>query len=185
MGLTTYGKKILTTNESNPHDPDGYLKRLYEKVPELDENTKMYLIESIQTFQKNSFMASAIMLGVACESVFNIIYDTLLDSIESEKIKKSLEQIRNSAKTKQRIDLVRNIILVSKKDQFPREITDDFESKTEPLFNLIRQIRNDVGHPTGISIDKMSQFVNLQIFVPYAITAYTLINFLKSKSDPI
>lgn len=180
MGLTSYGKKILSTDEPNPHDPYGYLKKLSEKAPNIDKNTKMYLIESVETFQKNSFMASAVMLGVASESIFNLIYDALLDSMQSDKIKKSLEQIRNSAKTKQRIDLVRNIVLVSKKDQFPREITDDFESKTDPIFNLIRQIRNDVGHPTGIVIDKMSQFVNLQLFVPYTISAYILINFLKS-----
>ncbi len=180
MGLTSYGRKILSTDEPNPHDPDGYLQRIYDKVPNIDKNTKMYLVESLNTFQKNCFMSSAVMLGVSAESVFNNTYDSLLDSTTSQKLKKSLERIRNSAKTKQRINLFRDAILVSLKEKIPRKFTDDFESKTDPIFNLIRQIRNDVGHPTGIKIDKMSQYVNLQLFVPYIITSYSLSDFFKN-----
>lgn len=178
MGLTKYGRTVLQSEEPIPNDPYGYLQKLEQKIPNIDENVRMYLEESLLTFQKNTFMASAIMLGVAAEGVFNILYDSLIDSVTSTKIKDELQKIRDSAKTKRRIDLLRETILVKCKDKIPRKLTDDFESKTDPLFNLIRQIRNDVGHPTGITVDRMTMFVNLQLFVPYCETSYTWVDFL-------
>lgn len=180
IGLTSYGKKVLESNEPIPYDPDGYLDMLHKKIPKLDPVTEMYLVESLQTFLRNNFMASAVMLGVSSESIFNILYDELTNSIQSEKIKKKLENLRDSAKTKQRINLVRDILLITYKETIPKELTDDFESKTDPLFNLMREIRNDVGHPTGIKVSRMTMFVNLQLFIPYCETSYKWIEFLKT-----
>jgi hypothetical protein len=179
IGLTSYGKKVLESTDPIPHDPYDYLGKLEKRVPNLHDNAKMYLIESIQTFLTNNFMASAVMLGVAAEATFNEMYDTLIHSIQSNKVRSKLEQIRESANTKRRIDLFRQTILVTYKSIIPHELTDDFESKTDPLFNLMRQIRNDVGHPTGIKVDWMTMFINLQIFVPFCETAYKWIEFLK------
>lgn len=179
IGLTKYGRKVLESDEPIPYDPDGYLKKLQEKTNDFDEVALMYITESLQTFLRNNFMASAVMLGVASEAVFNLLYDKLTDSISSPTDKQKFEKIRDSARTKQRIDLVKNAILVTYKSNIPKELTDDFESTTDPLFNLIRRIRNDVGHPTGIKVDRMTVFVNLQLFVYYCETSFKLIEFLK------
>lgn len=179
IGLTRYGKEVLESDEPIPYDPDGYLKKLKEKFPHLNDVTMMYVVESLETFLRNNFMASAVMLGVASESVFNLLYDQLRDSIQSDKIIQKFEKIRDSANTKQRIDLLRDTVLTTYKSQIPRELTGDFTSKTDPLFNLIRQIRNDAGHPTGIKVDRMTGFTHLQLFVTYCETSYQLIKFLK------
>lgn len=178
-GLTKYGREVLTKEEPQPYDPHGYFEYLKKRVSKLDPITEMYLVESLETFLRNNLLASAVMLGVAAEAVFNKLYDGLGNSVQSEKIKKKFDDLRDSARTKSRIELVHDTLLVTYKAKIDTRFTDDFESKTDPLFNLIRQLRNDVGHPTGIVVDRMTMYVYLQLFVSYCETAFKWIDYLK------
>lgn len=181
-GLTKYGKLVLTKEEPTPYDPYGYFEYLEKRVPKIDKITKMYLEESLESFLRHNLLASAVMLGVAAEAVFNMLYDALANSIQSEKIRKKFDNLRDSSRTKIRINLVRDTILVNYKAQIDTKLTDDFESKTDPIFNLIRQLRNDVGHPTGMIVDNMTMFVYLQLFVSYYETVYKWIEYLKKNN---
>ena len=179
MSVTDYGRKVLEMDEVTPYDPDGYLDNIKSKIT-LDEITELYLNECIQTFQRGNYLSSAVMLGVAAESIFNQVYDHFIDSLESKKIKDEFEKLRGSAHTKRRIDLVTDTIKITAKKDFPKEIVDNFDSKTNPILNLIRRLRNDVGHPSGITIERMEMFTNMMLFKVYCEESYQIIEFLKN-----
>ena len=178
MSVTEYGRKVLQDNDTTPYDPDGYLDSINSKF-QLDDILKPYLSECIQTFQRGNFLSSAVMLGVAAEHIFNEIYDSFIESLQSEKIKSEFEKIRDSAKTKRRIDLVEQTLTVTAKNDFPKDMVDNFSSQTSPILNLIRRLRNDVGHPNGVKIERMEMYTNMMLFRVYCEASNNLINFLK------
>lgn len=179
MSVTSYGKEVLTNTEEIPHDPDGYVKFIKSKSPQFDKTVEIYLVESLETFLRGNFLASAVMLGVSSEAIFDILYDTMFGSITSQKIKDDFNKTRDRT-INRRIQLVTDTIKITIKPKLPNEIVDDFDSKTGPILNLIRRLRNDAGHPTGIQIERMEMFSNLMLFKVYCETAYQLIEFFKT-----
>ena len=179
MAITEYGRKVLESDEPTPYDPDGYLSNIKNKVS-LDETAELYLVECMQTFQRGNYLSSAVMLGVAAEAIFNLVYDAFIESLKSTKMKGEFEKLRGTARTKRRIDLVTEVIRVKGKEDFPKNMVDEFGSKTEPILNLIRRLRNDVGHPTGIKIERMEMYTNMMLFRVYCEASYNLINFLQN-----
>lgn len=179
MSITAYGCKVLANNEPTPYDPDGYLNDIKSKIA-LDDTSELYLTECIQTFQRGNYLSSAVMLGVSAESIFNNMYNCFISSLKSPKVASEFERLRKTSSTKRRIDLVTDTIKVKATKEFPKEIVDNFDSKTSPILNLIRRLRNDVGHPTGIEIKRMEMFVNLMLFKVYCDESRQIIEFLKN-----
>ena len=148
MSITAYGRKVLANKEPTPYDPDGYLNDVKSKIT-LDDVSELYLTECMQTFQRGNYLSSAVMLGVSAESIFNSVYDCFIKSLGSPKVLSEFEKLRETPHTKRRIDLVTETIKVKAKKEFPKEIVDDFDSKTHPILNLIRRLRNDAGPSIG------------------------------------
>ena len=179
MSITKYGREVLTTDEYTPYDPDGYLNFIKSKIT-LDDTSELYLVECIQTFQRGNYLSSAVMLGVSAESIFNNVYDCFIGSLESEKVLSDFQKLRGTAQTKRRIDLVTDTIKIKAKTDFPRDLVEDFESKTNPILHLIRRLRNDVGHPSGIKINRTEMFNNLILFKEYCDESHQIMEFLKN-----
>ena len=179
MSITAYGREVLANNEPTPYDPDGYLDDVKSKIT-LDDTSELYLTECIQTFQRGNYLSSAVMLGVSAESIFNNVYDCFIGSLKSSKVLSEFEKLRNTPNTKRRIDLVTDTIKVKATKEIPKEIVDNFDSKTSPILNLIRRLRNDVGHPSGIKINRMEMFTNLMLFKVYCDESYQIIKFLEN-----
>ena len=178
MSITAYGHTVLAITEPTPYDPDGYLDDIKSKIT-LDDTSELYLTECIQTFHRGNYLSSAVMLGVSAESIFNNMYDCFIGSLESSKVSSDFEKLRKTPNTKRRIDLVTDTIKVKATKEFPREIVDNFDSKTGPILNLIRRLRNDVGHPSGIKINRTEMFTNLMLFKVYCDESHQIIEFLK------
>ena len=180
MSMTAYGRKVLANKEPTPYDPDGYLNDVKSKIT-LDDISELYLTECMQTFQRGNYLSSAVMLGVSAESIFNNVYDCFMQSLESPKVLFEFKKLRETSHTKRRIDLVAETIKVKAKNEFPKEIVDDFDSKTYPILNLIRRLRNDAGHPSGIKIERMEMFNNLMLFKVYCDELHRIMKFLENK----
>lgn len=45
---------------------------------------------------------------------------------------------------------------------------------------MIRNYRNDAGHPTGNQLSKEHAFANLQVFIPYCKKVYELIEYFNN-----
>jgi len=172
----------MTVNEERimPHDLDGYLRKVKDDIPNIDPLIELYLTESLQAYLKGLMFSSAVMLGVASESAFNLLHETITNSIVSDSIKhKEFVNLQNSYQTKRKYDAVK-LEIMKHKNKYPREISEILESHLDGVFNIIRITRNDAGHPSGKKIERSLVYVNLQLFVHYLKTVSLLIDWYKN-----
>jgi hypothetical protein len=179
LRVTDYGRKCLEAGQILPHDPEGYIEKLRQQVPEIDETIVIYVTEALQTFLRGNFLASAVMLGVASERAILLLIEAFINSISNlekrEKIQKKIEQTFSILK---RFELFRKNI-EPLKNVLRNRVADDLDIILDGIFNLIRITRNDAGHPTGKKIDRTQAFANLRLFIPYCKRIYELIDYFQ------
>ncbi len=62
------------------------------------------------------------------------------------------------------------------KPQMPKPLTENADSLLRGVFDLIRNNRNDAGHPpSGILVSRDSNYSHLRLFIPYCQRIYELI----------
>lgn len=174
LSLTEYGKKYIGSEYPLPNDITGYFTRLTNEIPQIDLVIKTYLEESIRTYNINQLMSSTITLGCASEKALLLLIESYQTSFTDEAKKASfLKKIENkSIKVKfDEFDKSINQILAS----LPYGLREYYSRNLGGIFEMIRNNRNDAGHPTGKSIDKDTLFVSLQLFIPNCKYVYTLI----------
>ena len=179
--VTDYGHECLKSMEILPHDPDGYLGYLHKEIPQIDDTIVMYVTESLQTFLTGNLLASTVMLGGASEKAVLLLIESYANAISDENEKRRFEQsierfgiLRKFQELRKRLNSIRR--------KLPRPISDDLDIQLDGIFNLIRNCRNDVGHPTGRKIDRRLAFSNLQLFIPYCKRVYDLIQYFNQTS---
>jgi len=179
--VTDYGKECLKSMEMLPHDPDGYLEYLRKEIPQIDDTIMTYVTESLQTFLTANLLASTVMLGGASEKAVLLLIEAYINAISNVNGKRQFELsiqrfgiLRKFKEFRKRLDSIRKSI--------PRSISDDLDIQLDGIFNLIRNCRNDVGHPTGRKIDRRLAFSNLQLFIPYCKRIYGLIEYFNQTS---
>jgi hypothetical protein len=74
--LTQKGQRALSAEDYNPDDRNSYMRRLLECAPATSATVQQYLLEALQTYEQECYLASAVMLGGAAE-------ETTLDIAES------------------------------------------------------------------------------------------------------
>lgn len=176
--ITEHGKDVILKEDWLPYDPDGYLKSLKEKVPELDDISFVYIGESISAFNRRHLLSATITLGVASENLMLSLIESYLNWIKNPLRKEKFEKAINNKwistqykEFKQEFKLDIN--------QLPKEIQSDWETYLDGIFNFIRLNRNDAGHPTGKEMNAKIVYASLQIFADYARYLYDLIAYLK------
>lgn len=180
MSLTTYGKKVIESEDIVPHDPEGYLQAFKEKIPDVDDLILTYLTESIQTFRTNNLLASSVMLGVASEAAFNILFDTFIVALTGPK-KEKFEKLRNSISIKTKFDeIMKEIQRI--KSELPTDVQENIDSELQGIFNLIRYQRNDTGHPTGKLVTRDEMFMSLRLFRTFCNKLYQLVHWLRENT---
>lgn len=179
--VTDYGKECLESMEMLPHDPDGYLEYLREEIPQIDDTIIVYVTEGLQTFLSGNLLASTVMLGGASEKAVLLLIEAYVNAISDQNEKRRFQQsierfgiLRKFKEFRKRLDSIRKNI--------PRPISDDLDIQLDGIFNLIRNCRNDVGHPTGRKIDRRLAFSNLQLFILYCQRIYELIKHFNQTS---
>ncbi|MEN5232522.1 hypothetical protein [Sphingobacterium faecium] len=179
LSVTDYGKAALLSTDPIPNDPSGYLERVKRDIPHLDLIIETYLSESIRTYNINQLLSATITLGCASERALIILIecfaDTYSDATKQSGFKKKIE----GKFIKTQFDAFDNHIklLLS---QFPYDLKENYTNTLQGVFQMIRNNRNDAGHPTGIKMDKEALFANLQVFIPYCKYIYTLMDHLKN-----
>lgn len=179
LSVTDYGKAAFSSADPIPNDPSGYLERVKRNIPELDLIIETYLSESIRTYNINQLLSATITLGCASERALIILIEcfanTFSDGTKQSGFKKKIE----GKFIKAQFDAFDNHIkpLLS---QFPYDLKENYTNTLQGVFQMIRNNRNDAGHPTGIKMDKEALFANLQVFIPYCKYIYTLMDYLKN-----
>lgn len=181
LSLTEYGLEAIESELPIPNDISGYLARINNEIPKLNEVILDYLEESIQTYNINQLLSSTITLGCASEKALLILIDTYGESFEDEEkgkiFRKKIE--KKFIKAKFEIfneDLKRNI------QKIPKELREDYQNTLTGIFEMIRRNRNEAGHPMGKKVNKEILFAHLQVFIPYCKYIYSLIDYFENNT---
>jgi len=86
MSITSYGDEVLKAGgEILPNDYDGYLSYFKQEIPNSEQIILMYLSESLQTFFSRNYLASSVMLGVASEAAFEVLFSAMTSYLTGPK----------------------------------------------------------------------------------------------------
>ncbi len=146
--ITEYGQEVLKSHQPIPYDPDGYLKRIQAAIPNIDAVLLTYLTESLRTFRINCLLSSTVMLGCASEKALLLLieaYTAALSQPSQDKFRSKTE----GRMIKRQFDEFRQQAESHLKAKLPTEMKDGLDVELNAIFDIIRNERNDAGHPTG------------------------------------
>lgn len=172
--VSSFGRRIIEGHQAYFfHDVSSYTKLLTDAVPNLDPVTLRYLQEAMQAFKAGCLLSSSVMLGVAAEHTFLL----LIETIE----KNTAESAKFAAVSKERtilpkLNKFRNILDQQLKS-LPSDIKEVLDTHFAGIMSIIRNFRNQSGHPSGHLIDREQTYILLQLFVPYCKKMYQLKTF--------
>jgi len=173
LSLTDYGLKAIEAEQPVPNDISGYLSRLKKEIPDIDETIEVYLSESIRTYNINQLLSATITLGCASEKALLILIETYADTFKNvDKKEKFIKKISEKFIKKQFNEFNKEIQIL--KRDLPFVIKDGYDNTLTGVFQMIRNNRNDAGHPTGKKVDKYILFANLQVFITYCRFIYDM-----------
>jgi hypothetical protein len=174
--VSSFGKKALVDEDVYFfHDLTSYEKIIRENVPNINEVTLFYLKEAMQAFIVGCRLSSAVMLGVALEysleSLYEVIEANATHSAHFHSVLKEQTLLRRFNKFKQKLN--------EKKADLPKELREDLDTNLDMIVSLIRNYRNESGHPNGKVISREQCYVNLQLFIPCCKKIYELMEYYR------
>lgn len=174
LHLSSAGEAAAKDEAVNPDDPDGYMRRLLEEVPDMSSLVKAYADEALRAYNFRLYRSSAVMLGIGSEAAVLEVARALGALLEGSEAQRYLETINARRQNfLAKFDTFRRK-LESRKNDLPEELGDGLDLTMNAVADLLRAYRNDAGHPTGKSIDRDDCFIHLRMFVRYAKKLYML-----------
>jgi hypothetical protein len=174
--VTSFGKKLLSGEEPYFfHDLSTYEKIITDSIPAIDAITLLYLKEAMQAFMSGCLLSSSVMLGVATEHTFLKLMEvvdansTHGPTFKTVGVERSI--LRKVNKFKKLID--QNIKLL------PSEVKEDLDTNFTGIVSMIRNFRNESGHPSGKIISREQSYVLLHLFIPCCKKMYQLMDVFK------
>lgn len=171
--VSSHGKRILDNQESYFfHDVSTYEQLIRKEMPKINLVTMVYLKEAMQAFRVGCVLSSSVMLGVATEHTFDLLMETINNNSTHaatfQGVNKEWGALRRVNKFK--------TILDTQLKTLPREINEDLDTHFAGILSIIRNFRNQSGHPSGHIIDREQCYVLLQLFIPYGRKMYQLMD---------
>jgi len=168
LWITDYGIRCLNENMEFIYDPEGFIERLKNKVPDIDPIAMLYFIECVTAFNQGLILSSTVCLGACSEKIILNLIDRYVNSTFGDNFK---NRILNKKTINEKFDEFYKSIINSKeayKAKFPE--IEDYLEKVLIVFKNIKENRNDAGHPTGKSFDKDELESFIRLFIKYAAT---------------
>ncbi len=179
LKLTAYGHSIVNSQKPIPHDPSGYLGRIKEEIPNIDEVIYKYLEESIHTYNIGAHLSASVTLGCASEKALLLLIESYTNSIKDSTKQESFRNKVQGRMIKRQYEEFSKAI-TAHLGSLPKELSDNITTILLGVFEMIRNNRNDAGHPTGKVIKKEQIFAYLQVFIEYCKRIYGLINYYEN-----
>lgn len=99
--LSRRGEVAAAGGVVDPYDPDGYLDRLRQQIPNIDPIVELYAGEALRAFVAQCYLASSVMLGVASEQAFLGMAEAFCASLDGSE-GKNLGTLLDSPRTTSR-----------------------------------------------------------------------------------
>lgn len=164
VSFTDYGEKMILADRPTPYDPTMYLAQFVEGLT--DPIVNFYVEEALGCFRTNCQTACALMLGVASERLFDLLLDSFLGALASQRERDDLQKKTDSKSITSRYRELRKR-LDPKKGQLPQPLCENLDTCLVSILNIIRQQRNDAGHPTGRVVTRDEAYALLHVFPHY------------------
>jgi len=156
FSISEFGRKVLAEERAIPHDPDGYLAEIRTAGEHCVDGVAVgYVEEALSCFTRGCYTASVLLLGVAAEAVVLKACDLIVKAAAAKEY---------NIKTRHR-RLVERYSALSKKER-DEVLPDGLDVTLTSAYDLIRQQRNDLGHPqVPPTIDRQHAFTFFQVFL--------------------
>jgi hypothetical protein len=157
------------------------LKDFQRAVPSADPVIREYLSEALQCFLRDLNRAAAVMLGAASERAVLLLIESYARSIADPNKKTQVESQVEKASSIFRKYEIFDKGFANVKPKFPKALGENADSLLRGVFDLIRNSRNDAGHPaSGILVSRDTNYSHLRLFIPYCQRIYELIDWFNT-----
>ncbi|MGY4169906.1 hypothetical protein ACVIM8_003979 [Bradyrhizobium sp. USDA 4529] len=164
--LSRFGASDAARQPFRFHDTTSYIAMVSNAVPDLLPASEMYLEEAVAAFYSGCFLAATVMLGVAAEAEFLRLIDV---ANKNAKIGKSFDKATKERFIRSKIEAFRKGLDLHLKS-LSDAAKEDLDINLNAVQSILRIARNGAGHPSGAAPPSREQvYINLQIFVPYAV----------------
>jgi hypothetical protein len=172
--LSRFGASDAARQPFRFHDTTSYIAMITKGVPDLLPVAQMYLEEAVAAFYSGCFLAATVMLGVAAEAEFLRLID-----VANKRIGTSFDKAAKERFIRAKIEAFRKGLDPHLKS-LPDASKEDLDINLNAIQSILRIARNGAGHPSGAAPPSREQvYINLQIFVPYAVQVARLRQELK------
>lgn len=178
FALSSKGRQIL--EHQDPyffHDVSSYEKVIRDAIPAIDDVTLIYLKEAMQSYLSGCVLSSSVMLGVAIEHSFYCLLDTIE---ENEQYQQKFKNVFEERTILRKLNKCSNILQTMKKD-LPSDVNEDLDTNFFGIVSMIRNFRNESGHPSGNLISREQCYILLHLFIPCCKKIYQLVDFFDAK----
>lgn len=152
------------------HDLSSYERVIIAHIPTIDPITLIYLKEAMQAFLSGCLLSSSVMLGVATEHSFLKLLETIENNPSHSTTyrnvfeKKTILQKFNKFKS----------ILEQNSAALSSQLKEDLDTNLAGILSMIRNFRNESGHPSGRIISREQAYILLQLYIPCCKRIYDL-----------
>jgi hypothetical protein len=166
--LTAFGRTYINTGEWPVYDPDSYLARIAATVGTPDQTALAYLRESLASFERGGFVASAVMLGIAAERVFLLICEATCTALSNPTEQKKVTTLLKRFPIKPKLEWLHREFTELQTNP-PKGFPDNASLVVTGIYDLLRTQRNDLGHPREVPPRPEPEEVynSLQLFPRY------------------
>jgi len=174
--VSLFGNRILQNqNAYFFHDVTTYTSLIKSNVPAIDAITLVYLQEAMQAFKSECILSATVMLGVSTEHSFLLLLESIENNPKHEPTYRSVFKERTIL---QKVNKFKNILDQNLKT-YPPDFKEDLDTHFAGILSIIRNFRNQSGHPSGKIIDREQAYILLQLFIPYCKKIYQLMDYFK------
>lgn len=172
--ITEFGRRLLDGGQAYFfHDVSSYESAIRREIPDIDAVTLTYLKEAMQAFRSSCILSSTVMLGVATEHTFLLLMDKIDQNSSHSTTFASVNEQRTIL---QKVNKFKNI-LDQQRRSLPSNVKEDLDTNFAGILSIVRNFRNQSGHPTGKIVDREQAYILLQLFIPYCKKMYSLMNY--------
>lgn len=174
--VTSFGKKLLAGQEPYFfHDLSSYEKVIKDEVPDIDDTTLVYLKEAMQAFMSGCLLSSTVMLGVATEHTFLLLMETVDANTTHGPL---FSGISNERSILRKVNKFKKV-LDQNPSLLPANVKEDLDTNFNGILSMIRNFRNESGHPSGKIISREQVYVLLHLYVSCCKKMYQLKDVFK------